>query len=128
MWRYLVKGIFVPGLISSMLSLSDADLSQLAAGNAIIIIDAGHEDRCYHGGQNPNAKRYRKSLNRSGTELKENHTRKKSSHDSVDDCGQSVLEAGFYGRARSLAKSEFLPDPFIAQHVRGDRRTVDQDA
>src|SRR5437899_8411506 len=105
MWRYLVKRIFVPGLISSMLSLSDADLSQLAAGNAIIIIDAGHEDRCYHGGQNPNAKRYRKSLNRSGTELKENHTRKKSSHVRVDDCGQSVLEAGFYGRARSLAKS-----------------------
>src|ERR1044072_9428429 len=93
--RYLVKGILIPGLISSIES-SDADVRELAGTDAPVVVDARHINRGDDGGQDADAERHGESLDRPGAELEQDDAGEKCRHVGVDDRGTRAIGGGLH--------------------------------
>src|SRR4029434_11303198 len=100
--------MLVPGLMSSIVGLSDADALQFARGHSLIVVDARDIHRGNHGGKNTDAKRDGEALDRPSAELKKNHTRKKRRDVGVQYRRQGIFVSRFDSRAHRTSRSQLL--------------------
>src|SRR5215472_2524525 len=103
-----------------------ADGGQFSCADEIVVPGAGHDDAREQTGENTDTEGDGEPLDRSGAELKQDEPRDKGRDIGVANRRPCALVSQSDRLARRLASAQFLPHPFIHQHVGIDRHSEGQ--